>query len=63
MTVGEPVYNYRTATSWETVNDVTLLRLSYETDGEVYNVGVVDDVQSGDETPDGFFGGAYPWWV
>ena len=35
------------------VSDVTILRLKFETDGTVYNLGVVDNKQSGDSEPDG----------
>ena len=35
------------------VTQVTILRLKFETDGNVYNLGVVDNVQSGDTNPDG----------
>ena len=41
--------------SWENVqevNDVTILRLKFETDGITYNLGVVDNKQSGDIEPD-----------
>ena len=34
------------------VTDVTILRLKFEENGEVYNLGVVDNKQSGDTTPD-----------
>lgn len=34
------------------VGNVTILRLSFETDGIVYNLGVVDNKQSGDSNPD-----------
>ena len=34
------------------VSEVTILRLKFETDGKVYNLGVVDNKQSGDLTPD-----------
>lgn len=33
------------------VNEVTILRLNYETAGTVYNLGVVDNKQTGSETP------------
>lgn len=33
------------------VADVTILRLSFETDGVVYNLGVVDNKQTGDSVP------------
>lgn len=35
------------------ISDVSILRLKFETDGVVYNLGVVDNKQSGDLTPDG----------
>ena len=41
--------------SWENVqevNDVTILRLKFETNGTVYNLGVVDNKQTGDTIPD-----------
>lgn len=34
------------------VGDVTILRLKFETDGVVYNLGVIDNKQQGDENPD-----------
>ena len=34
------------------VSDVTILRLMFETSGTVYNLGVVDNKQSGDNNPD-----------
>jgi len=34
------------------VGDVSLLRLAFETDGVYYNLGVIDNKQSGDNTPD-----------
>ena len=34
------------------VNDVTLLRFEFELDGKVYDLGVIDNKQSADETPD-----------
>ena len=51
------------ATSYEyvtEVTDVTLLRLKFETNGVVYNLGVVDNKQSGDLTPDN--NPPEPWW-
>ena len=33
------------------VNDVTILRLKFETAGKTYNLGVVDNKQEGDDTP------------
>lgn len=34
------------------VSEVTILRLKFETDGKVYNLGVVDNKQTGDGKPD-----------
>ena len=34
------------------VNNVTILRLKFETAGKVYNLGAVDNKQSGDQIPD-----------
>ena len=34
------------------VSDVTILRLKFETEGQVYNLGVVDNKQTGDFLPD-----------
>lgn len=35
----------------EKVSDVTVLRLKFETDGIVYNLGVIDNVQTGSDKP------------
>lgn len=45
------------------VSDVTLLRLEFETDGEVYNLGVVDNKQTGSKDPIGVIVGETPDWV
>ncbi len=53
------------------VSDVTLLRLEFETDNKVYNLGVVSDKQTGSEDPIGgewdqikdFFKGNSDWWI
>ena len=37
---------------FDIVSNVTILRLKFETDGVVYNLGVVDNKQSGDLIPD-----------
>lgn len=47
---GIPVPSY--AYSGTQVTDVTILRLKFETDGKVYNLGVIDTKQSGDGKPD-----------
>lgn len=60
---GPMVGGSRQSTGTE-VSSVSILRLKFETDGVVYNLGVVDNKQSGDdvpgnyEKPDGL-----PWWV
>lgn len=36
------------------VSDVSILRLAFETDGVFYNLGVVDNYQSGDGNPDNY---------
>lgn len=43
---------YGSVTSFSTlVGDVTILRLKFETDGVVYNLGVVDNKQTGSDKP------------
>lgn len=43
---------YGSVTSFSTlVGDVTILRLKFETGGEVYNLGVVDNKQTGSDKP------------
>jgi hypothetical protein len=37
---------------YQIVSDVSILRLKYEYNGDVYDIGVVDDITHGDETPD-----------
>ena len=41
------------------INEVSILRLKFEENGEVYNLGVVDNKQSGDHLPDNQ---PRPWW-
>lgn len=36
------------------VEDVSILRLKFKTNGKTYNLGVVDNKQSGDSSPDGY---------
>lgn len=54
---------------YKRVSDVTILRLSFETDGTTYNLGVVDNKQTGNQKPDNKYVGdgsiksATPWWV
>ena len=45
------LYDYETGVN---VRDVTILRLKFETDGVVYNLGVVDNKQTGSEDPSGY---------
>ncbi|MBQ8322592.1 MAG: hypothetical protein IJX91_01350 [Clostridia bacterium] len=37
------------------VSDVSILRLKFETNGVIYNLGVVDNKQTGDGIPDNYF--------
>lgn len=41
-------------TQWESTNvsEVSILRLKFETNGKIYNLGVVDNKQTGDRNPD-----------
>ena len=52
-------------TSWTTVRDVGLLRLTYEYGGKVYDMGVVDNLTQGDEVPDNEnpYEPEYPDWL
>lgn len=43
------------------VSDVSILRLKFETDGEVFSLGVIDNKQTGDNTPDNVV--EKPWWI
>ena len=43
------------------ISEVVLLRMEFENDGVFYNMGVVDDVQSGDDNPDNDGGCDYEW--
>ena len=45
------------------VSDVTVLRLRFETDGKVYDLGVVDNKQTGSKDPVGWIDGDIPQWV
>lgn len=48
------------------VTQVTILRLKFETDGVVYNLGVIDNKQSGDNIPDNNYDNSFrhvEWWV
>lgn len=47
--VGNPVADYDLQTTL--VGDVTILRLKFETDGVMYNLGVVDNKQTGGKDP------------
>lgn len=46
------------------VNDETIMRLQFETDGKVYNLGTVDNYQHGDGVPDNKedYGVNEEWW-
>lgn len=38
-------------TKWENVSNVSIMRLKFETDGKVYDLGVVDNMQTGSGKP------------
>ena len=46
---------------WTKVSNVSILRLKFETAGEIYDLGVIDNKQTGKETPDNE--NPTPWWV
>lgn len=46
------VQNLQEVRSWSEVTEVVLLRMEYEYQGDLYEVGVVDNITSGDTTPD-----------
>ena len=48
--IGGSFYYHRIVTK-TIVGDVTILRLKFETDGMVYNLGVIDNKQSGSDKP------------
>ena len=50
ITVGGVPYYHRIVNK-TIVGDVTILRLKFETDGMVYNLGVIDNKQSGSDKP------------
>lgn len=47
------------------VNDETIMRLQFETDGKVFNLGIVDNYQTGDGIPDNKedYGVNEEWWA
>ncbi len=47
----------------ELIYDVALLRLEFETDGKIYNLGVVADVQTGSNIPTNNSGIKLPSWL
>lgn len=54
--------NTTDGTTWYDVSNITLLTLKFEMDGIVYNLGVVDNKQTGDEVPDNNLEGQLPSW-
>lgn len=54
--------NTTDGTTWYDVSNITLLTLKFEMDGIVYNLGVVDNKQTGDEIPDNNLEGQLPSW-
>ena len=51
------------STHYTEVTEVSILRLKFETEGVVYNLGVVDNKQSGDLIPGNKQYPEIPWWV
>lgn len=52
--------------NYKSVTDVIILRLMFETDGETFNLGVVDSKNTGDNKPLNTYendGLGVPWWV
>ena len=52
--------------NYKSVTDVIILRLMFETDGETFNLGVVDNKMTGDNKPLNTYendGLGVPWWV
>ena len=56
-TTNAPIPTYYGSAHWVKVTDVALLRIEYEYDGVIYNLGVVDDMQTGSKDADGSHGG------
>ena len=48
---------------WVRVGDVSILRLKFKTNGAVYDLGVVDNKQSGSENPAGEDEEDQDWWI
>ena len=51
---GVPINNYYTRIDETAISDVTILRLKFETDGVVYNLGVVDNKANGSGISDSY---------
>lgn len=51
--------------SYEIISDVSILRLKFETENKTYNLGVIDNKQTGDGNPDNIITvkTSWPWWV
>ena len=47
-----PMQNFQETWRWENVSDVGILRLKYEYEGDIYDLGVVDNITKGDKVPD-----------
>lgn len=59
-----PIQNIQTDQGWTEVSNVAILRLEYEYNGKIYNVGVVDHMQSGSRKPDNVVDAPeFPWWL
>ena len=51
-TYREDVGGLVTTSTWYEISNVTLMELTFETDGKIYRLGCVDNYQSGDGEPD-----------
>ena len=59
----ETLTTFTGMTSYTNVTEVAMLRMEFIYDGEIYNLGVVDDKQSGDTNPDNKTGVEFEdWW-
>ena len=63
ITSDSVIPTYSGSNIFTTVSEVAMFRICYEYDGVVYNLGVVDDKQSGDNNPDNKTGvEGEEWW-
>ena len=64
-TNGTSSSNLQVRKDYTIVSDVSLIQLKFETDGVIYNLGVVDNMQSGDGIPDNEYHTrvSLKWWA